>query len=312
MIAAFDKMQANGNDFVLLDLQQSHMSSSMRDRDTIMKISDRIFGIGCDTVLLYEKLQDQQSPSDMVLLKVQFFNADGGATEICGNALRCLGLLMHMHHGISKCVARTKDCEQSHLVEMINSNNITVTEEKSSCSAEDIGFTKPIKDPLRLNVAHDLQLTESISEIFHAMSSCRRAACISVGNPHLVFFLEKLPSLEQAQAIGKQLTTHTLFKNGVNVSFARIIDHTPSASAMDSQTPGAIESITYERGAGLTMACGSGASAIALLAQLCGMMQSSTIFVHQMKGTLRVDVNCDGSYSHTGAAAHVFSGSICL
>ncbi|MDR3155624.1 MAG: diaminopimelate epimerase [Holosporaceae bacterium] len=316
MTTAFDKMQSHGNDFVLLDLRQ-FCSSYVVSRDIIARISHRIFGIGCDGVVLYKKSQCKDlSSMPLTLVDVRFFNADGSMAEICGNALRCLGLLVHIRHGVSQCTALTRNCKQRHLLTVNDADNITVTGEKPSFSAGDIGLTKSVKNPLQLDVICDLQLIDN-ALVPTVLQDCLKVACISVGNPHLVFFLKKLPSTKQAKTIGEQLMANPLFKNGVNVSFAHIIDELTTTTLEKNlpipAAPAVIESITYERGVGLTMACGSGASAVAILAQQCRMIQSSLVLVHQRGGSLRIDINNqDGSYAHTGAAVHVFSGNIDL
>jgi diaminopimelate epimerase len=154
---------------------------------------------------------------------------------------------------------------------------------------------------LNLNLKNDLKIDANLFSEF----SILKIACISVGNPHLVIFLNEIPPLVKIAEIGEALSKNELFANGINVSFVKIISED------------LIKQCSYERGSGLTLACGSGACATTFLANKCGLIKSNKVTVRQRGGDLSVVLNEDfvipgedRSISQTGPATYVFSGKI--
>jgi diaminopimelate epimerase len=287
MIVAFDKMHALGNDFVMLDSAQFPsdyigVGATLFDRSIITAISNRIFGVGCDCVVLYRISDEGDGPPDSV--SAVFFNSDGGIAEICGNASRGLGLLMKMRHNVSRITMESN--QKQYLIQTADEDDITV-----DCEPPDVvGLNKSDSTILKLEM--DLVRDATLSDYI--------ISYVSAGNPHLIFFLDRDLPEQNVKTLGRRFAIHPLFPNGVNVSFARII--------ADDQ----IATTVFERGAGLTMACGSGACATALAARTNGLVKSNNIFVHQRGGSLRILINQDGSYRQTGPATYVFRGEIGL
>jgi len=263
MLIKFDKMQALGNDFVMIDEDQPGRSL---ERNFVVNISDRKYGIGCDTVVLY-KLRNNQ-------VTARFFNADGSEAEICGNAARCIGLLMKKRYQMFECVL---DAKGKKYFIRTDEDNIRV----------EMGR---IENVCPLNVSDDLGLPDC-SDIYAAYYA-------SIGNPHLVFFGKKIFDEKKIISMGSIFSKHSLFENGVNVSFAYI------------SSKNEIILSVFERGAGLTFACGSGACASAALAYKNNLIRSKDIFVHQKGGDLQISIDNSEIISQIGSAFHVFSGEM--
>jgi diaminopimelate epimerase len=274
MLIKFDKMQSLGNDFVMIDLDQFSQNPFF-DGNFFATISNRNYGIGCDLSVLYELRNGT--------IFTEFFNSNGSEAEICGNASRCLGLLMKKRSGLSKCTLNT--VKRSYFIKM--GDEIRVGMGRPSFDSEDIGFSK---SGITSSVMDELDLAEDIA--------IRHAFCVSVGNPHLILFCENIPEEEKVISLGAQLENHSLFKNRINVSFA----HVTSA--------GEIILSVFERGVGLTKACGSGACAAAAVAHTENIVSSRDVLVKQKGGSLMISFDEDGNIFQTGPAFHVFSGEI--
>jgi diaminopimelate epimerase len=275
MSVKFDKMQALGNDFVMIDFNQFSPDSDGSYRKFIPTVCNRNYGIGCDTLVLYKSENDE--------IFAKFFNPNGTEAEICGNAARCLGLLMKKRNGASQFTLRTKKKIYPILV---TDSEICVNMGQPSFNPEEIGFLGADQTSLR-------QKLDLPSEVFHV-------SCISVGNPHLVLFCEKILDEEKITELGASLENHSLFKNKINVSFAHITHKNEIALTV------------FERGVGLTLACGSGACATAAAAFVNRIILSKKIFVKQKGGELMVHSDDDLNIFQTGPASYVFSGEIDL
>jgi diaminopimelate epimerase len=275
-------MQALGNDFVIVEHHYSEQK--LFTKESIMAISHRLYGVGCDQMAMFYR--------ENCFVHASFFNNDGGEAEICGNASRCLGKLMKRFYGMLRftIVATGKDYD----VQVNNDDTVSVNIGRPSIDGNSIGLSKKIADPLNISLKHDLQMEGKKFSKW----GLNRMACVSVGNPHLVLFLDKMPPIEKVAEMGMVLSLHELFSNGINVSFVKII------------SDGLMEQSSFERGTGLTMACGSGACATAFLARELGLINGRSVVVRQRGGNLAIEFKEDESVMQTGPASYVFSGSI--
>ncbi|MDR2157947.1 MAG: diaminopimelate epimerase [Holosporaceae bacterium] len=277
MTLKFDKMHALGNDFVIID-QNQLPNKRFSDEAFFARLCDRHYGIGGDLLVLYE-LHDND------VLEAKFFNPDGGEAEICGNAVRCLGFLMRKRGGLSRCILKTK--AKTYPILMMD-NEISVDMGPVSLDPQDIGLSNKNLNPLsiidELNLPNDLHV--------------RAAYCVAVGNPHLILFLEESLDEKRMTFFGAMLENHSLFRNKINVSFGFI------------KSENEITLSVFERGAGLTFACGSGACASAAVAHISGLIKSKNILVRQKGGSLKIFIREDGNIFQTGPASYVFSGEI--
>lgn len=263
----FDKMHGLGNDFVITD---SKICLSQND---VKRICARKFGVGCDTLVQYSIDNNELS------LHVDFFNSDGSSAEVCGNALRCLGLLMHMRRKWKDFTVISHG--RKYAVHFRSPHDISVNMGYASFVCEALGLADKNYDML------------NIGAYFLGELSKLEAACVSIGNPHVVIF----SPVEKRENAYNVLNNRDFFVNGINVSFVKIKDQH------------SIELQVFERGCGFTLACGSGACASAYLAYKKGLVDDE-IIVHQVGGDLKISVK-DDFIIQSGSADYVFSGELC-
>ncbi len=213
-------------------------------------------------------------PSKTANLKMRIFNADGGEVGACGNAARCVALL----YG--------KPCR----IETLGGTIEGVPDDVGA--TVDLG--RPRFAPEEIPVLYPMDTNalpvgwEELSEPF----------AVNVGNPHLVFFVPDAAAVDLAR-LGPTIERDPLFPEGVNVNVASVADD------------GAVRLRTWERGAGLTPACGTGASATAVAA-IRRKLSRSPVLIEQAGGTLSVAWAPGGTVRMTGPAVHVFDGEIAL
>lgn len=280
MAISFDKMHGLGNDFVFIDEGKQKVKLQSKD---IVKICDRKLGIGCDTLVLYKQISKK---NEVPKFELRFFNQDGSEAEICVNATRCFALLMQKKGLNLELILSTKSKD---LETKIVDNNIFVNIGQPSFSHADLGITDTSTDVGDL--LYDLNLTDQ--EISYFSKAC----AVSVSNPHLILFLKEDISRETKNRIGMKLESLTLFKNRINVSFAKVINNQK------------IQLDVFERGVGFTLACGSGACATAFVASKLKLV-GKKIQVEQQGGDLDIFIKEDKSIIQKGPATYVFKGSI--
>lgn len=258
-------MHSLGNDFVMLDASQ-FSDPKILTLEAIKKICDRHFGIGGDLLVFYKKISSS-------VINVRFFNPDGTEAELCGNAMRCIGLLMKAQK-IEVCVKCSQD-PRNYFLEV--GKEISFFLEKYVCE----------------NSSIDIKALGVSAEIYHA-------AFMNVGNPHLVLFVTKIPADEKAASLGKFLENHKMFLNRTNVGFVKVISETE------------IELLVFERGVGLTLACGTGAYAALAASIECGFTKfdaDAEYTVHQRGGDLKMRFFEDKSAVQIGSASMIYSGN---
>jgi diaminopimelate epimerase len=267
----FHKMHGLGNDFVILDAREGAVAM---DAARARRIADRHTGIGCDQVILLE-------PSDVADVRMRIWNADGGEVESCGNATRCVALLG----------AATIETKGGILTATANGAGATV----------DMGVPRFGWDEIPLAYPMDT------AEMPVGWEELQRPAAVNVGNPHLVFFVEDWEDIDLAR-LGPQIERDPLFPQGINVNLAQV---RVGGIAIDGVRRGGIDLRVWERGAGLTQACGTGACATAVTAIKSGHLKSP-VPVCLPGGMLIVEWEPGGSIRMTGPATHVFTGEMAL
>ncbi len=270
-------MQGLGNDFVFIEGTQLTRNLDKKD---IQFLCDRKFGIGCDTLVIYQKNNNE--------ITSRFFNNDGSEAEICVNASRCLALLMKRNFELLELDLKTK--YKNYKTKIVD-EKIFVNVGRPSFSYLDLGIEN--KNINVDNLLNDLDLSQN------EISYIDRACAISVGNPHLILFLKETIPQKLKQKIGEKLEKFSLFKNRINVSFAKIMNELE------------IQLEVFERGVGFTLACGSGASATAFSAHKLKFIEDK-IRVKQPGGNLEILIKSDGSIIQKGSANYVFKGEILI
>lgn len=272
----FTKMQGIGNDFVVLDARQE---SIQLDTDTIRQLADRRFGIGCDQILLLEAPSRRQAD-----IRYRIFNADGSEVGQCGNGARCIARYLHAN-GLE---------DKTEIVAETSSGLITLYIELEDLVRVDMGFPRfePEDIPLAVKERADVyNLSLEQGEFpFRA---------VSMGNPHAVLESGDVDTVP-ITVIGPLIQAHPMFPDGVNVGFMQIEDRQH------------IRLRVYERGAGETLACGTGACAAVVCGIQAGLLDER-VDVDLPGGRLQIQWSGgDSPVWMTGPGEFVFEGNITL
>jgi diaminopimelate epimerase len=270
MSRAFLKMHGLGNDFVVIDARRAAYAPSAEE---VRAISDRRTGVGCDQFIIVEAAKRPDADAFM-----RIFNADGGEVGACGNASRCVGRLLMDESG-----AQTAAFE-------------TVAGLLQATRADD-GLVTVDMGPARLDW-RDVPLAEavdtlSLESVAHAGYAAPTA--VGMGNPHAVFFVDDAEAVPLAD-IGPTFEHHPMFPERTNVEFAHLAG------------PDRLRMRVWERGVGITQACGTGACAAAVAAMRRGLTGRAAD-VALDGGTLRIHWReSDGHVLMTGPATIAYSG----
>lgn len=270
----FSKMHGLGNDFVVLDGVRQQVSLTP---EQLRYLGDRHFGVGCDQILLVEKAQ--QAGVDF---RYRIFNADGGEVEQCGNGARCFARFVHDQGLTDQREIRVETMKGVISPRLEGDGNVTVDMGMPRFSPQEIPFLHD-EDVLIYN----LDVADETLEI----------SVVSMGNPHAV---QVVASVDQAPvaAHGPLIESHERFPQRVNAGFMQILDRH------------AIRLRVYERGAGETLACGTGACAAAVAGIRRGLL-ASPVRVTTRGGDLTIAWGGEGRpVMMTGPAVTVFSGEI--
>ncbi len=262
MRLAFHKMHGLGNDFVMLDAREQPVAMTAA---LAHALADRRTGIGCDQLILLE-------PSDKADAAMRIFNADGGEVEACGNAARCVALML----GGETLIETT--------------GGIISGKAINSGAVMDMGEPKFGWQDIPLGYAMDT------AALPVGWENLENPAAVNVGNPHVVFFVEDAADID-LERLGPLIETDPLFPDRINVNVASVAGE----QHLDLRV--------WERGAGLTRACGTGACATAVAA-ISRKIVASPVTVTLPGGDLRIEWSPGETIRMTGPAAHVFSGEI--
>ena len=270
MRLTFTKMHGLGNDFVVIDARAQPLAL---DEALARRIADRRTGIGCDQLIVIEPAKASLADAFM-----RIRNADGGEVEACGNATRCVASLLmaekNRDHVVIETVVGLLDAEAA------GSGRIAVDMGEAKLDWRDIPLSEP-RDTLHLGISLG-QLADPVG--------------VSMGNPHAVFFVPDAEAVDIA-ALGPPLEKHKLFPARCNIEVAQVL------------SPTRIRMRVWERGAGITRACGTGACAAVVAAARRGFTAREADVVLD-GGTLKIDWRQDGHVIMTGPVSVSFSGTL--
>ena len=275
----FIKMHGLGNDYIYVDEFLYKAPADIGDAARLA--SDRHTGIGGDGLILIQ-------PSQIADCKMRMFNADGSEGRMCGNAIRCIARYMLERHP-EICPGDTVRIETLSGIKIVTAQRDA--EGKPSMLRADMGAPglSPESIPVLTAAPQDLSI--------EVPSFSGSGVCVSMGSPHIVFFIDSDPSELDIAHIGPAIESHSLFPERVNVEFVQM------------QPDGSLKMRVWERGSGETMACGTGACATAVAAMLKGRTPQRTAIVHLRGGDLIIEWNPDNNRVYmTGPAALVFEG----
>jgi len=272
-IKAF-KMDGLGNDFVIIDNRQKVTQLS---KEQIIKICDRNF-IGCDQLIFIEK----NNTSDA---RLKFFNSDGGESSACGNGTRCVADLISREKGDKTIILTT---QTGNLKSEILGNNLVTTE---------IGNAKIKWNEIPLSAESDTNnLNIKINDVDN--NEHFGGTAINVGNPHVVFFVDEIRKFNISK-IGPQIESHKMFPEKCNVTIAKVINKS------------LIKVKVWERGAGLTKACGTAACATAFAGALNKLTHNNTEIEFET-GKLSISIDDKNSIHMKGPVSDIKEISIKL
>ena len=274
MVTNFTKMQGTGNDFVIFDTFSQSLSLST---EQIQHIADRHLGIGCDQVLLIGP-----SKNDEVDVYYRIFNSDGTEVAQCGNGARCVAVYLNSKGLVEKnnIIAETKSSRL--ILEINNNHSVTVN--------MGIPEFEPANIPLDINERlENYSISLGGKDIIFGATS--------IGNPHAVIIVDDVESAP-VKSTGDVLQKHGIFPEGVNVGFVQILDRKN------------IRLRVYERGAGETLACGSGACAAVAVVYQQGYLEE-VVDVELRGGCLKLHWAGDGEPIYmSGSVETVYEGEI--
>jgi diaminopimelate epimerase len=279
----FAKYQGAGNDFVMtVDLDDERALTF----DEVVALCDRRTGVGADGVIRVVRTE-----RDGASFFMDYSNADGSTAEMCGNGIRCVGVLLH-----DRGLAGGTEIE---VATRAGRKHLTLHPEADG-SVRRVAVTMGAPNFTRAAIPMRGPAWETfLGQPFDIGGGLTlTASAVSMGNPHLVVFVDADPATVHVGHIGPALERHELFPEHTNVEFAYVHD-------------GVAHTRVWERGSGETMACGSGACAVAVAAHEAGLVPSRTV-VRFPGGDLEVERRDDGEVVLTGDAGCVFDGSIDL
>ena len=266
-------MQGTGNDFVIFNTFSHPLSLSC---EQIKHIADRRLGIGCDQVLLLGPPKNNETD-----VYYRIFNSDGTEVTQCGNGARCIGIYLN-NKGLVKKNSIIVETKSSQLILKINNNSVTVN----------MGIPEFEPADIPLNISGRLEnysLSLGDEEIIFG--------AVSIGNPHAVIIVDDVESAS-VENIGTAIQEYGVFPKGVNVGFVQILDRKT------------IKLRVYERGAGETLACGSGACAAAVISCQQGYL-GDVVEVKLRGGCLKIHWAGEGEPVYmNGSVSTVYEGEI--
>jgi diaminopimelate epimerase len=271
-MTAFLKMHGLGNDFAVFDARKSGLAL---DAAAARAVADRRTGIGCDQVIVIERAT---SGADAFM---RIFNADGGEVEHCGNAARC----------VARLLMEERDTPDVRLE--IAGGTLLCSDAGDAIVSVDMGVPK--FDWREIPLSQDMDTKAFALDVDGAVFE---ASAVSVGNPHCVLFVDDAQKAPVA-VVGPKIEHHPLFPQRTNVEFVQVVDRTH------------LRMRVWERGAGITRACGTGACASAIAAHRRGLADRK-VEVLLDGGPLTIEWRLDDHILMTGAATLSYKGDIDL
>lgn len=272
----FTKMHGLGNDYVYIDA----INQKVENRSELAKfVSDRHFGIGSDGLILI-------CPSKKADFRMQMFNSDGTEAEMCGNGIRCVGKFVY-DKGLTQ-----KENITIETLAGIKTLKMTIENGKTKLAKVDMG--KPILEAKEIPVISKEMPVKNLT--LKAEDKEFKFTCVSMGNPHAITFIDENVNNFDICKYGKILEVADVFPKRTNVEFINVIDKNT------------LKMRVWERGAGETLACGTGACATAVASILNGYT-SREVTVKLLGGDLNIEWNEKDNHVYmTGPATTVFEG----
>ena len=265
------RMDGLGNDFIIVDRRENSINLS---KEKIIKLGDRKV-LGFDQILFIEKLESDSYP-------IKIYNSDGGEVSACGNGARCVAYLLGKNLNIKEIKLKTNNRLLS--AKIVGDFDVELEMGKPLFNFEEIPLSKTI-EPSNITLKIDDKLFTG-------------GFCVNIGNPHIVFFVADCFE-HDLNEIGPKIENHDLFPEKTNVTFANVIDKKN------------IKVNVWERGAGLTKACGTAACATAV-ASFSKNLTERKVQIAFDQGSLKIEYNIDKNIFMTGPVSKINKLSISI
>lgn len=275
----FTKMHGCGNDYIYVDGAKEKIAAEDKP-ELVRKLSDRHFGIGSDGVIFI-------NPSDEADFEMEMYNMDGSRGEMCGNGIRCVAKFVYDKGLTNKTNISVISCGKIKYLELtVNAGKVSTVK---------VNMGTPILNASDIPVISDKN--EVIGERIEVEDKLYEMTCVSMGNPHAVIFVDDVANLPLSE-LGPHFENHIRFPKRINTEFIKVLD---------DET---IEMRVWERGAGETLACGTGACA-AVVACILNHLTKNSVTVKLLGGNLQIEWDRkDNLIYMTGPATTVFEGSV--
>ena len=258
------RMDGIGNDFIIIDRRENSINLK---KNEIIKLSDRKV-LGFDQILFIEKIQNNSYP-------ITIYNSDGGEVSACGNGARCVAYLLGRDLNIKDIKLKTNN--RLLCAKIVGDFNVELEMGKPLFNFDEIPLSKEI-DPSNITLKiNNKEFTKGF--------------CVNVGNPHVIFFVKDCFN-HDLKVIGPKIENHDLFPEKINVTFAQVIDKNN------------IKVNVWERGAGLTKACGTAACATAIAA-LKSKLINNKVDIRFNEGILRIEIDKSDNIFMTGPVSEI-------
>jgi diaminopimelate epimerase len=274
----FTKMHGAGNDYVYVNCFEERVDNPA---EVARKVSNRNFGIGSDGLILI-------MPSTAADVRMRMFNSDGSESEMCGNGIRCVAKYAYDHGIVAK-----KEITAETGAGILTLQLFTNSHDKVEKVRVNMGEPRLIRSEIPMTGDGASRVVDEPLNILH---STFRITCVSMGNPHCVIFVDDVEKFP-VEKYGPLIENHEMFPRRTNVEFVQVISGDE------------VRQRTWERGAGETLACGTGASAVTVACVLNGLT-GRAIVNHLSGGDLEMEWPDGGPVFMTGPAVEVFTGEI--
>lgn len=276
----FTKMHGLGNDYVYINCFDEVVENP---EELAKRLSNRNFGIGSDGIVLI-------CESETADFKMRMFNSDGSESQMCGNAIRCVGKYVYDKKLTKEEIVKIETLAGIKTLELTIDNNLV--------SRVRVNMGQPDFQPKNIPLSAEFfDKSEIINERIEVGGKSYDMTCVSMGNPHAVVYVDDVDSLD-LQQIGPLFENHTYFPERINTEFVEIIDKNT------------LRMRVWERGSGETLACGTGACAVLVASVKCGKSDKEAKILLK-GGDLAVEWNeFDNCVYKTGSAEFVFDGEL--
>ncbi|MBU8912175.1 MAG: diaminopimelate epimerase [Desulfobacterales bacterium] len=277
----FIKMEGLGNDFIILDDRDEKIEQYEHYPVLAKKLCSRHFGIGADGIILILESLDHD-------IKFRIYNSDGSQAQMCGNGIRCFAKYLYENKMILQKKIRV-DTKAGTVVPEV------ITDDKDKVNSVRVDMGEPVL--FCRDIPFENTNEKAIEERLMVGDKEYHITAVSMGNPHAVVFVDDVEKVD-IKRIGPSIENHERFPEKTNVEFIEVIN------------TGELKMKVWERGAGITLACGTGACAAIVAAHLTGRAQENAI-VHLDGGDLDIHWNKETNHIFkTGPATLVFEGRI--